>query len=36
LSFEAGDEITITKKKDNGWWIGHCKGKKGYFPHNFV
>jgi Variant SH3 domain len=36
LSFNAGEEIKIEKKRDNGWWIGHCNGIRGYFPHNYV
>ena len=36
LSFKAGDEIKIEKKRSNGWWIGYCNGKRGYFPHNYV
>ncbi|CDW89343.1 variant sh3 domain containing protein [Stylonychia lemnae] len=36
LSFNVGDEILIEKKRSNGWWIGYCNGKKGYFPHNYV
>ena len=36
MSFSAGDEIHIEKKRDSGWWVGTCRGKKGYFPHNYV
>ena len=36
LSFDAGDEILIKKRRNNGWWVGYCHGKKGYFPHNYV
>ena len=36
LSFKEGDEIIIEKKRENGWWVGYCKGKRGYFPHNYV
>lgn len=36
MTFEKGDEILIEKKRANGWWIGYCNGKRGYFPHNYV
>lgn len=36
MSFNVGDEILIEKKRSNGWWIGYCNGRKGYFPHNYV
>ncbi len=36
LTFDVGDEILVEKKRSNGWWIGTCKGKRGYFPHNYV
>lgn len=37
LSFNVGEIITIEKKRNNGWWIGHLSnGKRGYFPNNYV
>lgn len=26
----------IEKKRSNGWWVGYCKGKRGYFPNNYI
>lgn len=28
--------MTIHKKKDEGWWFGSLKGKKGHFPAAYV
>jgi len=36
LSFKAGDEIVVERKRSNGWWIGVCNGKRGFFPNNYV
>ena len=36
LSFNVGDEIIIEKKRNNGWWVGLCNGRRGYFPNNYV
>jgi len=36
LQLNAGDIVTILKKEANGWWAGELKGKKGYFPSNYV
>ncbi|OWK00075.1 NOSTRIN, partial [Cervus elaphus hippelaphus] len=32
----TGDIVTIHKKKDEGWWFGSLKGKKGHFPAAYV
>lgn len=32
----TGDIVTIYKKKDEGWWFGSLKGKKGHFPAAYV
>ena len=40
LSFNAGDVIVVTRKKANGWWVGHVRGRDpataGEFPSNYV
>uniref|UniRef100_A0AC11B653 Nitric oxide synthase trafficking n=1 Tax=Ovis aries TaxID=9940 RepID=A0AC11B653_SHEEP len=36
LDLEKGDIVTIYKKKDEGWWFGSLKGKKGHFPAAYV
>ena len=36
LSFNVGDEIIVEKKRSNGWWVGLCNGRRGYFPNNYV
>ena len=36
----AGDVIVVTRKKANGWWVGHVRGRDpataGEFPSNYV
>lgn len=36
MSLSKGDIIEVTKKIDQGWWIGTCNGKSGMFPSNYV
>jgi hypothetical protein len=37
ISFESGDFIFVVERREkDGWWIGECKGKCGYFPSNYV
>ncbi|XP_028334565.1 nostrin isoform X4 [Physeter macrocephalus] len=36
LNLEKGDIVTLHKKKDEGWWFGSLKGKKGHFPAAYV
>ncbi|KAL4512612.1 hypothetical protein ABPG72_020449 [Tetrahymena utriculariae] len=36
LSFKQGEKIQVLKQTKNGWWIGMCNNKIGYFPFNFV
>ena len=36
LGFEAGDVIVVEKKRKSGWWIGRLRGRRGFFPHNYV
>ena len=32
LKFKAGDEIQVLRVRKNDWWLGQCKGLKGFFP----
>ncbi|KAB1279426.1 Nostrin [Camelus dromedarius] len=32
----TGDIVTIHKKKEEGWWFGSLRGKKGHFPAAYV
>lgn len=36
MSLKKGDVVRVTKKIDEGWWIGTCNGKSGMFPSNYV
>ena len=36
LNLKKGEIIQILKKTKNGWWIGICKNKIGYFPSNYI
>uniref|UniRef100_A0A8D1C119 Nostrin n=1 Tax=Sus scrofa TaxID=9823 RepID=A0A8D1C119_PIG len=36
LNLEKGDIVTIHKKKEEGWWFGSLKGKRGHFPAAYV
>lgn len=36
MSLKKGDLIIVTKKIDEGWWVGTCNGKSGMFPSNYV
>ncbi|KAL4482974.1 hypothetical protein ABPG74_019000 [Tetrahymena malaccensis] len=36
LTFKQGEKIQVLKQTKNGWWIGMCNNKIGYFPFNFV
>eukprot|EP00041_Stephanoeca_diplocostata_P027217 m.746598 g.746598 ORF g.746598 m.746598 type:complete len:990 (-) comp23138_c0_seq5:248-3217(-) len=37
LSFEVGDQITVTRKRPSGWWAGQmAEGRNGWFPSTFV
>ena len=40
LSCAAGEVIVVTRKKANGWWVGHVRGRDpataGEFPSNYV
>jgi len=36
LELRAGDEIVVTHKYLDGWWVGSCNGKSGLFPSTYV
>lgn len=36
MSLQKGEIIEVTKKIDEGWWIGRCGSKSGMFPANYV
>ncbi|CAO2597196.1 Nostrin [Lemmus lemmus] len=36
LNLEKGDIVTLHEKKEEGWWFGSLKGKKGHFPAAYV
>eukprot|EP00039_Didymoeca_costata_P002772 m.62513 g.62513 ORF g.62513 m.62513 type:complete len:781 (-) comp11513_c0_seq2:231-2573(-) len=36
LSFEVGDVILVSDKRETGWWAGHLNGKAGWFPADYV
>uniref|UniRef100_A0A8C6HD17 Nostrin n=1 Tax=Mus spicilegus TaxID=10103 RepID=A0A8C6HD17_MUSSI len=36
LNLEKGDIVTIHEKKEEGWWFGSLKGKRGHFPAAYV
>ena len=37
LALNPGDELTVTRKEDDGWWFGaKADGSTGAFPSNFV
>ncbi|KAM5279835.1 nostrin isoform 2-T2 [Ctenodactylus gundi] len=36
LDLEKGDIVTLHEKKEEGWWFGSLKGKKGHFPAAYV
>nr|XP_045003488.1 hematopoietic lineage cell-specific protein [Jaculus jaculus] len=36
LSFDPDDIITDIEMVDAGWWQGHCHGRFGLFPANYV
>lgn len=36
LSLKKGDIIKVTKRIDEGWWVGICNGRNGMFPSNYV
>jgi len=36
LSFCVGDQITILKKDESGWWEGELHGQKGWIPANYM
>uniref|UniRef100_G3WB32 Hematopoietic lineage cell-specific protein n=1 Tax=Sarcophilus harrisii TaxID=9305 RepID=G3WB32_SARHA len=36
ISFDPDDTITDIEMIDEGWWRGHCRGRFGLFPANYV
>uniref|UniRef100_A0A8C3TAN3 Hematopoietic lineage cell-specific protein n=1 Tax=Chelydra serpentina TaxID=8475 RepID=A0A8C3TAN3_CHESE len=36
ISFDPNDTITHIEIVDEGWWRGHCHGRVGLFPANYV
>lgn len=36
LSFVQGDLIRVLSKLDSGWWDGLLRGRRGWFPSNYV
>jgi len=36
LSLKQHDIILLIKKDESGWWEGECRGRRGYFPENFI
>eukprot|EP01088_Endostelium_zonatum_P002172 TRINITY_DN1263_c0_g1_i1.p1 TRINITY_DN1263_c0_g1~~TRINITY_DN1263_c0_g1_i1.p1 ORF type:complete len:280 (+),score=84.70 TRINITY_DN1263_c0_g1_i1:73-912(+) len=36
LMLREGDIITVSEKRDDGWWRGRIGGREGLFPANYV
>ncbi|KAF9434632.1 hypothetical protein BGZ76_007689 [Entomortierella beljakovae] len=36
LSFKKDDVIQVLAQLESGWWAGHCEGRQGWFPSNYV
>lgn len=36
LTLKEGDLIRNIVKKEDGWWEGELRGRRGMFPENFV
>ncbi|KAF9084459.1 hypothetical protein BGX23_010505 [Mortierella sp. AD031] len=36
LTFKKDDVIQVLAQLDSGWWAGHCQGRQGWFPSNYV
>lgn len=36
LAFKKDDVIQVLAQLDSGWWAGHCQGRQGWFPSNYV
>ena len=36
LSFRAGQMIHVLNRDPSGWWDGELKGRRGWFPSNYV
>ncbi|KAI1315598.1 hypothetical protein EDD11_000608 [Mortierella claussenii] len=36
LSFQKDDLIQVLTQLESGWWYGHSRGDRGWFPSNYV
>lgn len=36
LVFKKDDVIQVLAQLESGWWAGHCDGRQGWFPSNYV
>ncbi|KAG0052376.1 hypothetical protein BGZ83_002670 [Gryganskiella cystojenkinii] len=36
LTFKKDDVIQVLAQLESGWWAGHCQGRQGWFPSNYV
>ena len=36
LTLNVNDEVTVTHKREGGWWRGHLGDKEGLFPSSCV
>ncbi|KAF9957063.1 hypothetical protein BGZ72_002206 [Mortierella alpina] len=36
LTFKKDDVIQVLAQLESGWWAGHCDGRQGWFPSNYV
>ncbi|KAG9321967.1 hypothetical protein KVV02_002850 [Mortierella alpina] len=36
LVFKKDDVIQVLAQLESGWWAGHCEGRQGWFPSNYV
>ncbi|KAF9184154.1 hypothetical protein BGZ51_003518 [Haplosporangium sp. Z 767] len=36
LTFKKDDVIQVLAQLESGWWAGHCEGRQGWFPSNYV
>jgi len=36
LTFKRDDIIQVLAQLESGWWAGHCDGRQGWFPSNYV
>ena len=36
LQFKAGDVLSVTTKREDGWWLGELNGQQGWVFNTFV